>query len=487
MSPKVRDGQAGPGPQGLFTANFPVGTDTGMLRQNVLRLNYSIHCEELNQTDFPSTCPGNNPFNKTYTNIDVSDPNPFGDQTSRRYRVRICAPGDTTASPWKSTGNRQDISEEFYLDSETTNNSHFIDDLYAMNNFTQHCTTSTSMGYFELPNYYNNHKAGDLLAVLPSAATISSWNDLEFRDANNPQTPGPMMLSVLAIFGDGSFFDRTASQNNYSDNDSILVCEQLRQPFSGIQFTDFPWFTIQPTPQCTPTSINTTGSPYANALVNALFDWLHAFRNASDAESAFNLTIYSAHKSLLTAQATDVDDGNLTSTKPGHDIQKPDIPLPALIVISALLAIQILCLAGLALYASWYHTWTNSFDAFALLRMGASLGQEELPLISNVKASTMFSLDEREGWIGASVPAGQQDDTSPGVLAIGGRHRMERNRLYRNVLNDGGWLYEKAKVPVVVRSLVRFLSPEKQQGDEPKKFVKVGWEYRRVGRTVADV
>ena len=372
------------------------------------------------------------------------------------------------------------------MDSQTTDNSRLIDN--ANTTFTQHCTTSTSMGYFELPNYYNNHTAGDLLAELPPAATMSSWGDLESRDADNPRSLGPLTLSVMAIFGDGSFFNKTGSQNSYTDQDSILVCEQLHQPFSRLQLPDPLLDPIQLTPQCTPTSMDTTGSPYATALVNALFDWLPIFSNTSNAETAFNLTIYSAHKSLLTAETlAEVDEGNPVFMKPGYDIQKPEIPLPALVIISALLATQILCLAGLALYASWYHTWTNSLDAFALLRMGASLGQQELPLISNVKASAMFSLDEREGWIGASVPAGQQDDTSPGVLAVGGRHRMERNRLYRNALNDGGWLYEKAKVPVVVRSLVRFLSPEKQQGDEPKKFVKVGWEYWRVGRTVADV
>ena len=491
-SPEVREAdEAGPGPPpALFTANFPVGTDTGMLQEYVLRLNYTIHCKNLTQTEFPSTCPGNNPFDITYTNINGSDPNPFSDESSRKYHVRICAPGDTGTSPWKSTGDRQDISEEFYLDSQFTDNAQGG---RALNNFTQHCTASTSMGYFELPNYYNNHTSGELLEELPPAPTKASPFDWTFPDpsqdispaetGSTSMTPGPMMVSVLGVFGNGSFFNKIASQTNYTDRESMLVCEQLRQPFSKLQWSSPDGNQFQPTPQCSPTSRSTTGGADANALVNALFDWLPAFQDVSAVETAFNLTLYSAHKSLLTAEASPL---SAIFSKPGYDIQKPQIPLGALIVITTLLSIQILCLAGLALYASLHHTWTNSLDAFALLRMGASLGREELPLISSVKASALLTLDEREGWIGASVPPGQQDDGSPAVLAIGGLQRTEENRRYQTVLNDGSWLYEKAKVPVVVRLLVKYLTPPAQPGREPRNFLKGGWMYRKVGTSVAD-
>ena len=88
-------------PEELFTATFPVGTDAGVLRNLALRLNVSVSCERVAQSDFPSSCSGVNPLHQTFSNINDSQSNPFGDFTKPRYRARICAPGDILTSPWK--------------------------------------------------------------------------------------------------------------------------------------------------------------------------------------------------------------------------------------------------------------------------------------------------------------------------------------------------------------------------------------------------
>lgn len=45
-----------------FAAALPNGTTTGVLRQRLMRLNSTVVCNELNSSDFPSTCSGNNPW-----------------------------------------------------------------------------------------------------------------------------------------------------------------------------------------------------------------------------------------------------------------------------------------------------------------------------------------------------------------------------------------------------------------------------------------
>ena len=86
----------------LFTATFPTGTDAGVLRNLALRLNVSVSCASVAQSEFPSSCAGVNPLNQTFSNIrNNSDSTPFGEFRKPRYRVRICAPGDSSTSPWQ--------------------------------------------------------------------------------------------------------------------------------------------------------------------------------------------------------------------------------------------------------------------------------------------------------------------------------------------------------------------------------------------------
>lgn len=92
-----------------FIATFPVGTDTGVLRNLALRLNMSVSCALVPQSDFPSSCPGDNPLSNTFSNINTSTSSPFGDLDHPHYRVRICAPGNKGLSPWTDTPDRQDI------------------------------------------------------------------------------------------------------------------------------------------------------------------------------------------------------------------------------------------------------------------------------------------------------------------------------------------------------------------------------------------
>ncbi len=164
-------------PKNLFTTTFPIGTNTGVFRSLALRLNVSVSCASVAQSEFPPSCSGANPLDQTFSNINDSDSMPSRNSSKPRYRTRICAPGDILTSPWQPISDRQDVHEEFWLDFQRTR---LLDQQHGARNFTQHCYGNSTLGYFELPNYWNGHVAGSLLdKVPPNGRNLSYSNRFE--------------------------------------------------------------------------------------------------------------------------------------------------------------------------------------------------------------------------------------------------------------------------------------------------------------------
>ena len=103
---------------------------------------------------------------------------------------------------------------------------------------------------------------------------------------------------------------------------------------------------------------------------------------------------------------------------------RKDDDMCSLIVISILLTAQLIGLALLSTYAVRHPTWTESLDAFALLRIGAAMA-EDVPLISAMQAKDVSMLDERDGWIGDEGCEGEFR-----TLAVGGSERVRSGDLY---------------------------------------------------------
>lgn len=153
---------------GFFVTALENGTVTGVLREHAIRLNSSVHCEYIAQTDFPTPCPGGRPLD-----THIQRPN---------VNVSICAPGNMTRFPFTPSRNRQDITEDLYIDFAVAPGSTSYP-IQEFDNFTIHCNASTSRGYFELGNSNNNYVYGPL---------IDSWPDNETmaRDFNDVRGPG---------------------------------------------------------------------------------------------------------------------------------------------------------------------------------------------------------------------------------------------------------------------------------------------------------
>jgi hypothetical protein len=155
----------------FFASSIASDADTGVLRYHALRFNSSIKCDET--TPFPSVCSGSRPFlGGTTLTINETD----------YVQFRWCVPGAYDVSPWTLSRDRQDIAEELFIDvvapRASTVGQVELNDVVLFDNFSLHCTSSTTRGYFELPSNSNNHQAGPLLEKwLTPEELAANFND----------------------------------------------------------------------------------------------------------------------------------------------------------------------------------------------------------------------------------------------------------------------------------------------------------------------
>ncbi len=430
-----------------FIATFPVGTDTGVLRDLALRLNLSVSCELVSQSDYPSPCPGTFPLDQMFTNINTSTSTPFGDLAHPRYRARICAPGNILSSPWKDTSDRQDISEELWIDYQRTP-SPADGGVWGItdggSNYTQYCSGKSTLGYFELPNYWNGHVIGPLLdKVPPNGPNLTYRNgDPQELTAGVPLdtpdfgVPGPFLTAVLATFGPNSFFTATAASSNYTSTYSTLqLCAQLRYPFTGLHSLTNQDDSLDWTPSYTSLHcpLRDPSDDPAPPLLTALMSWMPNFGDEESATAALTLAMYAAGNAILNIGTAGATPLYYISSSQGTSIQKPTIGLAGIVVVSLLLAIQIVGLTLLPIYASRNATWTSSLDSFAILRLGAEIGREKMPTVSALEAKNAKLLDEQKGWVGDVDFEGREAGIEVRELGLGAPGRIRDNVMYRMV------------------------------------------------------
>ena len=142
----------------LFLAELSNGYSTGLIRQFMPRINSTAIYENVTGTaSFPTGCDKN--FGSFYA--EYSDNGVDGS-----WSIQACMPADLTTSPWKATRDRQDFSEELYL-----NISLFGNDLpnTSTDGWQFKVSVNTTAGYFELPNYMNGAVPGPLLENDPNS------------------------------------------------------------------------------------------------------------------------------------------------------------------------------------------------------------------------------------------------------------------------------------------------------------------------------
>ncbi|KAI1124911.1 hypothetical protein F5Y10DRAFT_248313 [Nemania abortiva] len=380
---------------GFFVTAVDSGIDTGVLREHALRLNTSIQCEHIERSAFPSPCPGEQPFET---------------QVARSgLELNVCAPGNSSQFPFSASRNRQDIVEEIFIDLLISSQTQFDS---SADNYTLHCTASTSRGYFELPSDQNGHVPGPLLDQWPSPQYI--WNETSdfrgidahhdrptvedpapeglfgFRSAGMPfgsgysSTPGPLMVSAQVLFGNYSFVqilaDNATSMTPLQAYAS--VCEHGSIPFSQATYLDVPQ---PPLGRCFNAAgyVRTAGN---NSLFNhvesldlyltsILASHVSTFNYTLSAEYAFKISTYLANRAILLNTVSNEETTGARSiySSPGSIFLMPIVNTPTLVVITILIGLQIIGLALLAGYIYSVPAWTSTLDALAVAQIRKAL------------------------------------------------------------------------------------------------------------------
>ncbi|QMW44316.1 hypothetical protein G4B11_007736 [Aspergillus flavus] len=437
-----------------FLAELPKYFNTGLIQQFLPRFNTTARYENISFADFPTNCDTiAGALSIRHRDAD----RPLGDGLDS-WAVHACMPNDLRKSPWRKTRARQDFTEELYLNiSISQAMQHLMERPLAPNPQLFRVTLDTTAGYFELPNYMNGNKAGPLLLDSPSKecgnaclaqgmGNFSIYNHyrLSREDSVPPVTndleqvsnKGPLLTTALALFGNNSWLETLARSPGLYDRANISrvaddVCVDLA-PLGRIfayhrltttQNSDF--FMFNDINNCVrPESLDPNLPTFHNALRAA--SWLQNFEAPGGEPilaNAFTISAYLA----ISAWLSDIDPGTrsfMVNYDQGADTQKPSISLAGIIVMSVLVGLNLIGLFVTAIYASWFPRWTDSLNAFSLLRLGSSIS-DHVPLKVSVKDDEISVLDELPGWVGDDPQIEE-----PSHIALGGSRGLQGKRVY---------------------------------------------------------
>ena len=300
--------------------------------------------------------------------------------------LTACMPTNISETPWQATYNRQDITEELYLNVSVP---------YRMDTPSYYkVTAKSSLGYFELPCAKNGNRAGPLLdnCSLPSltdewmSGSYSSWGkavaarDTEDTYAGNiTQTIGshigPLTALGLALFGEGSFIEKRVS------NPSAFVMNLTKVYDPEYDSWYIPW-----SPNCVssmPLNYAMSSSESGclgdsnhrdeEAVLATVRDWITSFTEETNTREAFTVGAFLANKEWL-------DQGRSYSSRyrysrrvavdPGITIKKTAITLAEIIIGSVFLGAHLLGLLALAIYAVYGKPFMPWLGAAAMVKAG---------------------------------------------------------------------------------------------------------------------
>ncbi|KAF5228881.1 hypothetical protein FAUST_10783 [Fusarium austroamericanum] len=349
-----------------FASSLANDTATGILREHAMRINSSISCKAGN---VPPTCLGPTPFFTIF--------NRTGFATSGIKAIE-CVEGNQSADMWL----RLEVAQQ--SDGSRVDGQALRQDVTA---FNLSCRASSTRGYFEMGNQWNNRVFEPLLNEWPTRDDIrTNFNDygsfvgkyrhpdrrpvtddtalkpdLHVTWNSTPNlfgelgvgTPGPLALVVLSLFGNRSFFhltsERPQKDMNYTMRD---ICDSENSPFQRLVLDHLDYSKL-----CAgglsmfreeyPPAGNHRGNAKYELLPIFVARILETFKDPEEAESLFEMGMFFANEPRKTVMA--------------------------MVVISTLIAVQSICLVWLVWYIASTPTWTDRYDSFALAQLGAQL------------------------------------------------------------------------------------------------------------------
>ncbi|KAF2453807.1 hypothetical protein BDY21DRAFT_119374 [Lineolata rhizophorae] len=392
-----------------FLASVPLDTSTGLFHsQFVPRINSSASYVNITEAEFEEHCSDNSTgFYAQYSSV----PSEY-----RGMSLVACMPGVLSQSPWNRTRDRQDIFETLYLNVTTS---------FGGGTAYRKATVNTTLGYFELPNYYNGNLPGPLLEEDPYvgntqnkyrkrdiAPNMTDAGDVELFDVHNK---GPLLSLALALFGKDSFLETSFADPERFWDSSVDPDAPYSLCTNVLPLGRLDW---------EPSSCTSSTTPPVSNDVASLLSVLDSLYNT---DQLFARAVYVANKIWLTQYRTQYQDLRLYFD-PGMESYAPDLSLAGIIVGSILLGLHIVGLFALALYAFFGRPWTRSLDSFAMMKIGAAYA-DQFPLRLGYKTSEYSTgfLDRLPGFVGDGTPSAQF-----GRLEMGAAAPLRANRQYQS-------------------------------------------------------
>ncbi|KAJ7159600.1 hypothetical protein C8R46DRAFT_1194891 [Mycena filopes] len=363
-----------------FVSALPNGTTTGVLRQHAIRMNSSASCEAIPRSGFPASCGGARPVEAAFSNEFI--------------QVRVCVPGEVGPSPWTLSRNRQDITEEVYIDVAVSK------DLltYSAHNFTTHCTAGSTRGFFELGNYFNGFAYGPLIEEWPAPDVLArEFNDYLRMDPPSEDILLSQVSSVVDPFGTSRF-----------NASGPLLTHPFALPLYTAASPDFTDFCFSSTIAYDSTSSSDTDSAIAHILATWFFN---RFNSTLSGAYTLDMGMFYANRALLTKAVTIAQPSSERPiyTSPGLELVKPRKTLAGTIIVSVLIAMQLLGLALLVRYIYTVPTWTTALDAVAVARIGREVPEGAMPPLGPVGEEDMGRMREVNALVGVDGSAGDGD------------------------------------------------------------------------------
>lgn len=233
------------------------------------------------------------------------------------------------------------------------------------------------------------------------------------------------MTSALALFGNQSFFHAVSQVTNDTAPLVLdIICQLDVIPFTQISSMLSGSLRSGSTGAICDYNIYQSMIKYNNRenayiyqeLMASAFDLVTILNNTSFGTTPLSMAMYFAHEGLLTSTASgtmSLGDSRRIYYSGGALLTKPKWSLAAIVTVSVLISIQILSLCALMAYTFFHPRWTDTLDAFAMVRVGAQLqrsGRVDLPGIRDTDGLDLRPLKDVDGLIGV-VPEGSTPRT----------------------------------------------------------------------------
>lgn len=410
----------------MFASTLKAGTSTGFAANGyALGLKSGAICEQVSADEVSTQCSlaAGEPGGDTGWNTSLF--------ISEQLRVDVCLPISASTNTWKVDDTfpwqPHDFHEDMYISlQEQTQPDGFVFSswgcggsisgcLGAATGLFVHCQSNTTLAYFQLGNTSSKGAPSPFLNKTSSTFVVPNGNTSLEEYNQSPQ--GPLMSTAQAMFGNDSWFaqisslpeDGLGTQNQTWYTVLQLLCHTLPLSNAGDYFegetTDF----------CTFADFayisNYSPSELLAAIVRHFFSF---FDQPWTARAALNTGAFFANDYLLSAALANAEGRNTTNIVYRYDgiETRPVIPVvsvPALIVVSLLIGLQVIAILLLLAYIYSTRVWTKTLDAFAMIRIGAQLARLDAAAgpsrlgVRSMSGRKLANLWQRDGLIDTKI------------------------------------------------------------------------------------